>query len=144
MRKNLLLTLAVLATTLISCSKDDDATSTPSIVGKWKTEKFDYYTNGQLQETEVTIEDNASCPDFIEFKANYTYVVIENNANCNSTVDETGTYVFNGTTITNNSNGSLTIGTVISLTSTDMKIDFTETSSQGIVFKNVGYFKKVN
>ena len=117
------LTIAFLATS-ISCSKDDDESSTQSIVGKWRTEKFDYYTDGQLTETEITVEDNTTCPDYIEFKANGTYVVIENDANCNSTADESGTYVYNGTTITTNSSGSLTELIVLSLTSTDLKFDF--------------------
>lgn len=143
--KNLLLTLTfVLSTIFIGCNKDDDESSTQSIVGKWRTEKFDYYTDGQLTETEITVEDNTTCPDYIEFKANGTYVVIENDANCNSTADESGTYVYNGTTITTNTSGSITELIVLSLTSTDLKFDFSETTSEGVVYKNVGYLKKIN
>ena len=145
MKKNLLLTLTfVLTTIFIGCSKDDNETSTPTIVGKWRTEKFDYYTDGQLDETVITVEDNSNCPDYIEFKSNGTYVAIENDANCNSTADESGTYVYNGTNLTTNSSGSITTITVISLTSTDFKTDFTETSSEGVIYKSVGYFKKTN
>ena len=61
-----------------------------------------------------------------------------------TTVDASGTYNYNGTSITSTSGGTTDITTVISLTSTDMKTDFTETSSNGTVFKNVGYFKKIN
>lgn len=137
------LTIAFLATS-ISCSKDDDESSTQSIVGKWRTEKFDYYTDGQFDETEITVEENSTCPDYIEFKANGNYESIDKDVDCVSSIDESGTYVFNGTTLTNNSNGSITIGTVKSLTTTDLKIEFTETSSEGVVYKNVGYFKKIN
>ena len=145
MKKNLLLALSIVfVTTLIGCSNDEDNNSSPTIVGKWRTEKFDYYTDGQLTETEITVEDNTTCPDYIEFKANGTYVVIENDANCNSTADESGTYVYNGTTITTNSSGSLTELIVLSLTSTDLKFDFSETTSEGVVYKNVGYLKKIN
>jgi hypothetical protein len=74
-----------------------------------------------------------------------TYVVINNDINCNSTADENGTYVYNGTTISSTSaGGSTDITTVITLTNSDLKTDFTETSSGGTVFKNVAYFKKIN
>ncbi len=145
MKKSLLLTLTlILVTTLIGCSKDDDNNSSPTLVGKWRTVKFEYYTNGVLDETETIVEENSTCPDYIEFKTNGTYVVINNNANCNSTADDSGTYVYNGTTIATTSAGSTDTSIVISLTNTDLKIDFTETSSNGTVFKNVGYFKKIN
>jgi hypothetical protein len=145
MKKSLLLTLTlILVTTLIGCSKDDDNNSSPTLVGKWRTVKFEYYTNGVLDETETIVEENSTCPDYIEFKTNGTYVVINNNANCNSTADESGSYVYNGTTIATTSAGSTDTSIVISLTNTDLKIDFTETSSDGTVFKNVGYFKKIN
>jgi hypothetical protein len=145
MKKSLLLTLTlILVTTLIGCSKDDDNNSSPTLVGKWRTVKFEYYTNGVLDETETIVEENSTCPDYIEFKTNGTYVVINNNANCNSTADDSGTYVYNGTTIATTSAGSTDTSIVISLTNTDLKIDFTETSSDGTVFKNVGYFKKIN
>lgn len=145
MKKSLLLTLTlILVTTLIGCSKDDDNNSSPTLVGKWRTVKFEYYTNGVLDETETIVEENSTCPDYIEFKTNGTYAVINNNANCNSTADESGSYVYNGTTIATTSAGSTDTSIVISLTNTDLKIDFTETSSDGTVFKNVGYFKKIN
>lgn len=130
--------------TLISCNKDDDNNSNSTIVGKWRTVKFEYYTDGVLEETETTVEENSSCPDYIEFKDNGTYVVIDNDENCNSRVYENGTYVFDGTTISTTSGGTTDFSTVITLTSTDLKTDFTETSSDGTVFKNVGYFKKIN
>ena len=147
MKKNLFLSLTlVFVTTLIGCSKDDDnnSNSSPTIVGKWKNVKFEYYTDGVLVETETIVEENSSCPDYIEYKDNGTYVVIFNDANCNSTADENGTYVYNGTTLSNTSGGSTDISTVITLTNTDLKTDFTETSSDGTVFKNVAYFKRIN
>lgn len=145
MKKKLLLTLTFVLTLIFTgCNKDDDESSTQSIVGKWRTVKFEYYTDGVLDETETTVEENSTCPDYIEFKANGTYVVIDNDANCNSTADESGTYVYNGTTISTTSGGSTDISTVITLTNTDLKTDFTETSSGGTVYKNVGYFKKIN
>jgi len=134
----------IFVTTLIGCSKDDDNNSSPTIVGKWRTVKFEYYTNGVLDETETTVEENSTCPDYIEFKTNGTYVVINNDANCNSTADESGTYVYNGTTISTTLGSSTDTSIVISLTNTDLKIDFTEISSDGTVYKNVGYFKKIN
>lgn len=145
MKKNVLLSLTlVFVMTLISCNKDDDNNSNSTIVGKWRTVKFEYYTDGVLEETETTVEENSSCPDYIEFKDNGTYVVIDNDENCNSRVYENGTYVFDGTTISTTSGGTTDFSTVITLTSTDLKTDFTETSSDGTVFKNVGYFKKIN
>ena len=147
MKKKLLLTLTlIVVTTLIGCSKDDDnnSNSSPTIVRKWKNVKFEYYTDGVLVETETIVEENSSCPDYIEYKDNGTYVVIFNDANCNSTADENGTYVYNGTTLSNTSGGSTDISTVITLTNTDLKTDFTETSSDGTVFKNVAYFKRIN
>ena len=145
MKKNLLLALSIVfLTTLIGCSNDEDNNSSPTIVGKWKNVKFEYYTDGVLVETETIVEENSSCPDYIEYKDNGTYVVIFNDANCNSTADENGTYVYNGTTLSKTSGGSTDVSTVITLTNTDLKTDFTETSSDGTVFKNVGYFKKIN
>ena len=140
MKKNLLLALSIVfVTTLIGCSNDEDNNSSPTIVGKWRTVKYEYYTDGVLDETETIVEENSSCPDYIEFKDNGTYVVIDNDVNCNSTADESGTYVYNGTTISTTSGGSTDVSTVITLTNTDLKTDFTETSSGGTVFKNVGY-----
>ncbi len=147
MKKNLLLALSIVfVTTLIGCSNDEDnnSNSSPTIVGKWKNVKFEYYTNGVLDETVNVVEENSSCPDYIEYKDNGTYVVIFNDANCNSTADENGTYVYNGTTLSKTSGGSTDISTVITLTNTDLKTDFTETSSDGTVFKNVAYFKEIN
>ena len=145
MKKNLLLALSIVfVTTLIGCSNDEDNNSSPTIVGKWRTVKYEYYTDGVLDETVTTVEENSSCPDYIEFKDNGSYVVIDNDVNCNSTADESGTYVYNGTTISTTSGGSTDVSTVITLTNTDLKTDFTETSSGGTVFKNVGYFKKIN
>lgn len=145
MKKYLLLSLILFfVSTIIGCSKDNNSSST--IVGKWKQVKFEYYTNGVLDSTVNKVEDNSNCPDYNEFKSNETYVVIENDANCNSTADESGTYVYNGTniTFTDISNGSTYTLTVISLTNSDLKTDFTETSTDGTVFKNIGYFKKIN
>ncbi len=145
MKKYLIAVLTIVfLSTNISCSSDDSNDSTSSIIGKWRAEKFDYYTNGEFDETVINVEDNTNCPDYVEFKSNDTYVSIENDANCNSTVDESGTYVYNGTTIINNSGGSTTVLTVISLTSSDLKYDFTETSSEGVSYKTVGYLKKIN
>lgn len=145
MKKKLvaILTLA-LTTTFLSCGTDDAITSSPSIVSKWKTVKIESYTNGVLVETTNVVEDNSACPDYVEFKSNGTYISIENDANCNSTADDSGTYVFNGTNITYVSNGSTDTLTVIELTDTDLKTDFTETTTEGIVFKNVIYFKRIN
>lgn len=145
MKKKLLVTLTLaFVTTFISCSKNDGENSTPTIVGKWRAEKFDYYINGQLNETVIKVEDNLNCSDYVEFKSNNTYLSIENNANCNSTVDESGTYIYDGTNLTTNSNGSSETLTVMSLTSSDLKYDLTETSSGGITYKTVGYLKKIN
>jgi hypothetical protein len=147
MKKNLLLTLTlIVVTTLIGCSKDDDnnSNSSTTIVGKWRAVKFEYYTDGVLDETVNVVEDNSNCPDYVEFKSNGTYVSIENDANCNSTADENGTYVYNGTTLSYTTGGTTDVSTVITLTNTDLKTDFTETSSGGIVFKNVAYFKRIN
>lgn len=145
MKKKLLVTLTLgLVLIFTGCNKDDkEVSSTSSIVGKWRTVKYDYYINGVFDETETTVEENATCPDYIEFKANSTYVVIENDANCNSIADESGTYLYNGTNIITNSNGTTEISTVLSLTNTDLKVDFTE-SSGSAEYKSVGYFKKVN
>jgi hypothetical protein len=137
MKKSLLLKLTFVLTLIFTgCSNDDDNNSTTSIVGKWKTVKVEYYTNGVLDETVTTVEDNSTCPDYIEFKDNGTYVVINNDVNCNSTVDLSGgTYVYNGTTISTTLEGQTDTFTVILLTNTDLKIDSGDTTV---------YFKKIN
>lgn len=147
MKKNLLLSLTlIIVTTFIGCSKDDDnnPNSSPTIVGKWRAVKFEYYTNGVLDQTVNVVEDNSNCPDYGEYKDNGTYVVILNDANCNSTADENGTYVYNGTTLSKTSGGSTDIATVITLTNTDLKTDLTETSLDGTVFKTVASLKRIN
>lgn len=145
MKKNLFLTLTlVLATAFIGCSKDDNNSSSSSIVGKWKTVKFEYFTDGVLVDTEIVVEDNSSCPDYLEFKSNGTYVAIENDASCNAITDESGSYLYNGATITANSGGASATYTVISFTGNELKTEFTETSSDGTVFKNVAYRTKIN
>ena len=145
MKRRIVLALTfVFATTFIGCSSDDNGTSTASIVGKWRTEKFDYYIDGQFEETDITVEENESCPDNIEFKSNGTYVVLDYDAACTATAEDSGTYDFNGTTVTYGAEGMLDTGTVIQLTATEMIVDFTETSSQGVEFKNVGYFKRMD
>ena len=136
MKRRIVLAAFAFATTLIGCGSDDNGTSTASIVGKWRAEKFDYYRNGQLQQTQIIEEENASCPDNVEFKTNGTFVALELDADCNASVDDSGTYTFDGTTITYNSDASISTGTVISLNTTDMKVDFTETPSEGGVYKN--------
>ena len=141
MKKKLVITLALVA--IFSGCNNNDEGANQSIVGKWRTVKFDYYINGVFDETQTTVEENSTCPDYIEFKANGTYIVIENDANCNAAADESGTYEFNGTNITTTSNGSTEILTVISLTNTDLKTDFTD-SSGSAEYKSVGYFKKIN
>ena len=137
MKKLLLLKLTFVLTLICTgCSNDDNNNSTTSIVGKWKTVKVEYYTNGVLDETVTTVEDNSTCPDYIEFKDNGTYVVINNDVNCNSTVDLSGgTYVYNGTTISTTLEGQTDTFTVILLTNTDLKIDSGDTTV---------YFKKIN
>jgi hypothetical protein len=145
MTKNLLLVLSIVfVTTLIGCSNDEDNNSSMTIVGKWRAVKFEYYTDGVLDETVNVVEDNSNCPDYVEFKSNGTYVSIENDASCNSTADENGTYVYNGITLSSTTGGTTDVYTVIQLTNTDLKFDFTETSSGGTVYKNVAYYKKVN
>lgn len=145
MKKNVLFTLTlVLVTTFIGCSKDDDNSSSSSIVGKWKAVKFEYYINGVLDNTEIVVEDNSNCPDYVEFKSNGTFIEIENDANCNASTYDSGSYVFNGTNITFNTANETTSQPVLSLTQTDMKTEFTETSIDGTVFKNVAYRKKIN
>lgn len=147
MKKNLLLTLIlIIITTLIGCSKNDDnnSNSSPTIVGKWRSVKLEFYENDVLSLTNNYVEDNSNCPDYDEYKDNGTYVIIFNDANCNSTVSQNGTYVHNGTTLSETSGGSTIISKVITLTNTDLKIEFTENSPHGTVFKYVNYYKRIN
>lgn len=145
MKKKLLVSLTlVLTLTFMGCSKDDGNSSNSTIVGKWKAVKFEYYTNGVLDEEDIVVEDNSSCPDYLEYKSNGTYVSIENDASCNSITDESGSYVYNGSNITVNSGGLTAAYTVVSFTGNELKTEFTETSSDGTVFKNVAYRTKIN
>ncbi|ELM3651473.1 hypothetical protein RYR30_002473 [Flavobacterium psychrophilum] len=147
MKKNLLLTLTlIIITTLIGCSKNDDnnSNSSPTIVGKWREVKFESYKNDVLDQTNNYIEDNSNCPDYDEYKDNGTYVVVFNDVNCNSTIKQNGTYVHNGITLSLTSGGSTNISKVTKLTNTDLIIEFTENSSDGNVFKEVEYYKRIN
>ena len=145
MKKKLLVSLTlVLTLAFMGCSKDENNSSTATIVGKWKTVKGEYYTNGLLVNEEIVVEDNSNCPDYLEFKSNGTYVSIFNDASCNSTTDEIGSYIFNGTTIIINSGGFTANYTVVSFTGNELKTEFTETSSDGTVYKDVIYRTKIN
>ena len=144
MTKKLILSLFTISA-LVGCNNDDDSKSTPTLVGKWKAIKFEYYKDGVFEYTENIVDDNPTCPDYIEFKKDGSYISIENDENCNTTSDEAGVYTSNETTITTTVGGYTEVTTIISLTNTDLKTDFTETSSQsGSVYKSVGYFKKIN
>lgn len=153
MKKHLLLTLTLalfFVTTFIGCSKGDGIdpgngiNPGSTLVGKWRTVKTVYYENGVLDLTETTVEENSSCPDYVEFKNNGTYVTIDNDANCYSTTVESGTYNLSGSTISITSGGSTYSATVTTLTNTDLITDFTQTSSSGNVYRSVRYFKKIN
>ncbi len=147
MKNYLVSALALLSVSLFTgCSKDDDnvATPEPTIVGKWKAVKYEDYLNNTLVNTENAIEDNNSCPDYLDFKANAAYEYIDKDGDCVATVDDSGTYTFNGSILTLNiiNDGTYTVK-VTKLTNTEIVFESTETLQNGDTKKEVEYFTKL-
>ncbi len=143
MKKVLLIGLCLL---VISCAKNDidypDDTPSTLLLGKWKLVKTDFYSNDVLEETEINIQDNNTCPDYIEFKANRIRNLVSKDENCVITFTIVGQYVYNPThqmlTITETSESF----SVINLTNTDLITEKSYTES-GIPKKKIIYYQKV-
>jgi hypothetical protein len=147
MKNYLVAALALLSVSLFTgCSKNDDnvATPAPTLTGKWKGVKDESYLNNTLANTENFVEDNNSCPDYIEFKSNGSYEVIEKDGDCVATVDDSGTYTFNGSILILDYTGSgSTTVKVTKLTDTELVFEASETLSNGTVKKEVEYYSKL-
>ena len=133
------LSLLAIVLVLTSCSKDDATKA--SIIGKWKVIKIEYFLNNTPVGTELETQDNASCPDYIEIKANGTIEEIENDANCTiKSANSNFTYV--GNVITKTASGQKL--TVVELTNTDMTIALSVKDVDIVVDSLKVYHKKIN
>ena len=133
------LSLLAIVLVLTSCSKDDATKA--SIIGKWKVIKIEYFLNNTPVGTELETQDNASCPDYIEIKANGTIEEIENDANCTiKSANSNFTYV--GNVITKTVSGQKL--TVVELTNTDMTIALSVKDVDIVVDSLKVYHKKIN
>ncbi len=146
MKNYLVAALALLSVSLFTgCSKDDDNVSTPepTVTGKWKTVKFEYYENNVLTGATNVVEDNSSCPDYLEFKANAVFESIEKDGDCVASLEQSGTYTKNGSSLVLNygPSESQTLN-LVELTDTDLVFDFTYTDSNGTT-KVKGFLKKI-
>lgn len=130
MKKYLLLFVSVLA--FVSCSDDDDKTSSPaSVVGAWE-----YYKEGEIVsgvETLVNYENECSTnKDYVEFLQNGEYDDVYYNSDCEESVDY-GDWTKSGNMLTNVTEG--TTVEILILTETTLKIKYVDTD--GAIYTTV-------
>jgi len=116
MIKNTLIFSLLASFVLFSCSSDDDNGAKASIVGKWA------FVNTVVNGVPIPYDDHEDCgKDYIELKADGTYVSIDV-WDCEEYVDDSGTYTYEGNTITIDGQST----EVIKLTNSELSIKGTE------------------
>lgn len=139
----LFLSALALGMSFTSCSKDDD--STPgSVVGKWNYSKTSTSINGQLVAPEADYDGNeAGCnKDYVEILESGVYNEVDfDGVDCDQDLDA-GTWVKNGATLTVTSNGETDVMTVVSVSSTVLKMKFSYTEQGITITQNVTFTKE--
>ena len=133
------LSLLAIILVLTSCSKDDSPAA--SIIGKWNFVKVELYQNNELIVTEIDQEDNTTCPDYTEIKADGTIEDVEINANCAITSTDISNYTYVSSILTNTETDEKV--TVVNLTNNDMTLAFSFTED-GVTLNGKSYYKKIN
>lgn len=121
MKKYLLLFVSALIFT--SCSDNDDATDSSSIVGAWE-----YFKEGTIVSgTETLIDYENLCSskkDYVEFLQNGEYDDVYYDENCDESVDY-GDWTISGNMLTNVTEDSTV--EILILTDTTLKIKYEDT-----------------
>ena len=124
----ILATITVLA--FSSCSNDDNSNNMGSVVGKWEYTQTGYLINGA--EVLETYNHTTGCEkDYIEFKSSGTFddVWYSNGGSGCTSDDDSGTWTQNGATITTTySDQDSSVGEILTLNSTTLKVRFVDTS----------------
>lgn len=116
MIKNTLIFSLLASFVLFSCSSDDDNPVNANIVGKWA------FVNTVIGGVTIPYDDHEDCgKDYVELKADGTYVSIDV-WDCEEIVDDSGTYTYEGNTITIDGESA----EVIKLTNSELSIKRTE------------------
>jgi hypothetical protein len=119
----LFVSVALVGTSLISCSSDDNGGSSGDLVGKWYPEKSVYTFMGQNMDE----PHEHLCPskkDYVEFKSNGTFLAVDHEEDCQAYEDE-GTWVKNGNELTITGDGETGTVTIVSLTSSKLVVKTT-------------------
>lgn len=126
MKKNLVLFLSVMTIGLLctSCSKDDAPQEEASLIGKWE-----YFKEGTIVNSVETLENyehSSGCTkDNLEYKTNNNYsdILYENSptTNCDESIYN-ATFSKSGNVITITHPSETFTQTILSLTSTELKI----------------------
>ena len=127
MKKLSILTLSfvALSMSLVSCSKDDNngSTTSASLVGKWEYSKEGSTVNGQEVLEAYTGNETGCSKDYIDVTAT---AVTDVDYDSTNTPCEMTTYTINytktGNTLITTFNGMEFTSTIVTLTSTELKI----------------------
>lgn len=126
-KKLAFLSLIIVFTVLLSCSKDDDNKNVnASLVGKWYLIKGEYYdSNGERFSSFDAPALNLSCPSYKEYKSDGTFFHILMSSDCSLNFSYNGTYSFDETYITYKFDGypDSRPEKVTLLTSTDLEVE---------------------
>jgi len=125
-----------------SCCDDEDSQVSPSIKGKWNFDKISLTING-VTSPELDYDDNEpGCPkDYIEFAPAAVFNEGDYSGSECLLDMTTGTWYKNGNTVTITSEGVTLLFEVISLTSTTLKVKYSETQDGTTVIVNVTFIK---
>ena len=135
MKKIVLLFVSVLSAGLLltSCNKDDDSGSSASLEGKWYFSKNGAMVDGN----EFLVDYVNECPtkkDYLEIASNGTFANVSYFDDCTTTDIFSGTWVRTGDVITTTVAGETPeSGTILSLTSSTLKLSFTDVDGTYLV-----------
>lgn len=137
MRKVSILFVSALALSMAftSCSNDDDSppSAPPSVEGKWNFSKISETVNG-VTSPEVDYDHEPGCiKDYIELKAGGVFNEASySGSNCALDLS-TGTWSKSGNIITITLGGVVASGEVVSVSSSVLKVKFSETGTTNVI-----------
>ena len=129
MKKIVLLFVSVISAGLLltSCNKDDDSSSSASVEGKWYFSKVGAVVSGNELLSDY-LNECATKKDYVEFSSNGSYASVFNLEDCTGTDISVGTWSRTGDVITITETGQTPdSATILSLTSTTLKVSYTDT-----------------
>lgn len=142
MKKLILLFVACISlTSITSCSKDDDGSSA-SLQGKWEYSKEGIGANGQ--EVLTDYEHTTGCnKDFIQITATTVtdHSFFNDGDGCQEETFSTS-YTRNGNTLTTGSGADASVGEILTLDGSTLKVKYSDSDFPGVNFITV--YKRVN